>query len=199
MVSEAETEHEELQVFPAASDEETQSEALTRTAREQMARRDWDAALKTYHQILTLHQRDENLVGIAKVKNDMASVYLAQQEWQTALDLLESSRKIFAEAGDSEQQAVALNNIAAAQYELGATDQSLENYEAALAMRREMEDTLGEAKTLRNIGVLFAKQGNAMKAKLYLNKAITVARDARAPQLVKTIRKSLSQISQRRR
>ncbi|MCD6345372.1 MAG: tetratricopeptide repeat protein, partial [Anaerolineae bacterium] len=73
---------------------------LTKTAREQMAKKNWEDALKTYAQVLTLQQQAEDRVGIAKVKNDMASVYLAQREWQQALDLLEHSREIFTTAGD---------------------------------------------------------------------------------------------------
>ena len=91
--------------------------ALTKTAREQMAKKRWEDALKTYAQVLTRQQQAEDRVGIARTKNDMASVYLAQREWQQALDLLERSREIFSAAGDPEQESVALNNMAAAQYE----------------------------------------------------------------------------------
>ena len=173
--------------------------ALTKTAREQMAKKRWEDALKTYAQVLTRQQQAEDRVGIARTKNDMASVYLAQREWQQALDLLERSREIFSAAGDPEQESVALNKMAAAQYELGDWKQALEHYETALAIRREMDDQVGEAKTLRNIGMLYAKQGNMMRAKIYLNRAVGVAKRAKSPQMIKVIRKSLSQLGKRRR
>lgn len=172
---------------------------LTKTAREQMAKKKWEDALKTYAQVLSRQQQAEDRVGIARTKNDMASIYLAQREWQQALDLLERSREILIEAGDPEQESVALNNMAAAQYELGDWKQALEHYETALSIRHEMDDQVGVAKTLRNIGMLYAKQRNMMKAKIYLNRAVAVAKRAKSPQMIKVIRKSLSQLGKRRR
>jgi len=168
--------------------------ALATTARELLARRKWAEAERAYEQLLMLQQAAEDRLGIARTKNDLASLYLAQQEWQQAIDLLERSQRVFEEAGDPEQEAVALNNLAAAQYELGQTELALANYERALEMRRTMGDLVGEAKTLRNLGMLYAKQGNKMRAKAYLNQAISVARKANAGDLVKIIRKSLSQL-----
>ncbi|MBN1919676.1 MAG: tetratricopeptide repeat protein [Anaerolineae bacterium] len=172
-------------------------QALAATARELLSRRKWAEAERAYEQLLMLQQQAEDRIGIAQTKNDLASLFLAQQEWQKAIDLLERSRAVFEEAGDPEQEAVALNNLAAAQYELGQTEQSLANYEKALAMRHDMGDRVGEAKTLRNLGILYAKQGNTNRAKLYLNRAIGVARQANAGELVKIIRKSLSQLPRR--
>jgi len=172
-------------------------QALALTARELLSRRKWAEAERAYEQLLMLQQQAEDRIGIARTKNDLASLYLAQQEWQKAIDLLERSRAAFEEAGDPEQESVALNNLAAAQYELGQTEQSLANYEKALALRHDMGDLVGEAKTLRNLGILYAKQGNPNRAKTYLNRAIGVARQANAGELVKIIRKSLSQLPRR--
>ncbi len=129
----------------------------------------------------------------------MASVYLAQREWQKALELLERALPAMQEAGEREQEAVALNNLAAAHQELGDWRTALETYETALALRQELEDPVGEATTLRNIGVLHGQRGNMMQAKLYLNRALITAKNARSQELVKVIRKSLSQLQRRRR
>lgn len=183
---------------PAAEDAHTaQIAALAALTREQLAKRKWTEAERTYEQLLMLQQQAEDRLGIARTKNDLASLFLAQHEWQKALDLLERSRAAFEAANDPEQESVALNNLAAAQYELGQTEQALASYETALAMRHNMGDLVGEAKTLRNLGILYAKQGNSMKAKATLNRAIGVARQANAGELVKIIRKSLSQLPRR--
>ncbi len=186
-----------VEVLPAENAPAANIEALASAARELLARRKWAEAERTYEQVLMLQQQAEDRIGIARTKNDLASLFLAQQEWQKAIDLLERSRAVFDAAGDVEQESVALNNLAAAQYELGQTEQSLANYEKALAMRHDMGDVVGEAKTLRNLGILYAKQGNTMRAKAYLNRAIAVARQANAGELVKIIRKSLSQLPRR--
>ncbi len=175
------------------------SEALSQQAREQMSRREWDGALGTYERLLTLQMAAEDRAGLARTRNDMASVYLAQREWQKALELLERALPAMQEAGEREQEAVALNNLAAAHQELGDWRTALETYETALALRQELEDPVGEAKTLRNIGVLHGQRGNMMQAKLYLNRALITAKNARSQELVKVIRKSLSQLQRRRR
>ena len=182
-------------LMDAASD--TRIADLAALARQHLARRKWAEAERTYEQVLMLQQQAEDRIGIARTKNDLASLFLAQREWQKAIDLLESSQAIFEAANDPEQEAVALNNLAAAQYELGLTEQALANYETALEMRRTMGDLVGEAKTLRNLGILYAKQGNSMKAKAYLNRGIAVARQANAGELVRIIRQSLSQLPRR--
>lgn len=185
------------EIAPESDPHAEKLQALASTARELLSRRKWAEAERAYEQLLMLQQQAEDRIGIARTKNDLASLYLAQQEWQKAIDLLERSRAAFEEAGDPEQESVALNNLAAAQYELGQTEQSLANYEKALAMRHDMGDLVGEAKTLRNLGILYAKQGNPNRAKAYLNRAIGVARQANAGELVKIIRKSLSQLPRR--
>lgn len=170
---------------------------LAALARQHLAKRKWAEAERAYEQVLMLQQQAEDRIGIARTKNDLASLFLVQREWQKAIDLLERSQAIFEAAHDPEQESVALNNLAAAQYELGLTEQALANYETALEMRHNMGDLVGEAKTLRNLGILYAKQGNSMKAKAYLNRGIAVARQANAGELVKIIRKSLSQLPRR--
>ncbi len=170
---------------------------LTALARQHLAKRKWAEAERAYEQVLMLQQQVEDRIGIARTKNDLASLFLVQREWQKAIDLLERSQAIFEAAHDPEQESVALNNLAAAQYELGLTEQALANYETALEMRHNMGDLVGEAKTLRNLGILYAKQGNSMKAKAYLNRGIAVARQANARELVQIIRKSLSQLPRR--
>lgn len=170
---------------------------LAALARQHLAKRKWAEAERAYEQVLMLQQQAEDRIGIARTKNDLASLFLVQREWQKAIDLLERSQAIFEAAHDPEQESVALNNLAAAQYELGLTEQALANYETALEMRHNMGDLVGEAKTLRNLGILYAKQGNSMKAKAYLNRGIAVARQANAGELVQIIRKSLSQLPRR--
>lgn len=170
---------------------------LAALARQHLAKRKWAEAERAYEQVLMLQQQAEDRIGIARTKNDLASLFLVQREWQKAIDLLERSQVIFEAAHDPEQESVALNNLAAAQYELGLTEQALANYETALEMRHNMGDLVGEAKTLRNLGILYAKQGNSMKAKAYLNRGIAVARQANAGELVQIIRKSLSQLPRR--
>ncbi|MFP4345776.1 MAG: tetratricopeptide repeat protein [Anaerolineales bacterium] len=173
-------------------------EAYTQKAREHMGKREWDEALETYERLLTLQKSKEDRAGLARTRNDIGTLYLVKRDWPAALDTLERALPAMRDAGEQEQEAVALNNIAAAHHEMGNWREALETYEEALNLRREMEDVVGEAKTLRNIGVLYGRQGNMMQAKIYLNRAVIVAKQARSHDLVKVIRKSLSQLQRRR-
>ena len=96
-------------------------------------------------------------------------------------------------------ESVALNDIAAAYNGQGDWQKAVEIYEEALEMRQDQGDHEGEAKTLRNLAIVYAQHGNRNKAKTYLNRALMAARNAKSRGLLKLIRKTMSQLPRMRR
>ncbi len=92
-----------------------------------------------------------------------------------------------------------LNNIAAAHDGVGDWQQAASIYDEALALREALEDLEGQAKTLRNLAVLYAQHGNRNRAKTYLNRALVMAQKAKSRALLKEIRKTMSQLPKLRR
>ena len=82
---------------------------------------------------------------------------------------------------------------------MGNWPKAAEIYEEALALRQSLGDAEGEAKTMRNLAILFAQHGNRNRAKTYLNKALVLAKRAKSREMVAAIRKTLSQLPRFRR
>ena len=82
---------------------------------------------------------------------------------------------------------------------MGDWQQAIEVYGEALEIRRSLKDAEGEAKTLRNLAILYAQHGNPVRAKSYLNRALVAAKKARSRELVGLMRKTLSQLPRMRR
>ena len=87
-----------------------------------------------------------------------------------------------------------MNNIAAAYDGLGNWAEAIAIYEQALVLRGELQDRVGEAKTLQNLAIVHARHGNRAKAKSYLNKALVLARQTNSRSLMNALRKTMSQL-----
>ncbi len=181
----------------AIMSEPTEITRLQEQAKAQLAKRNWGEALALYEQILAQQQEAEPAER-AKTQSDIASVYLAQRRWTEAQTLLEQILPALRDGADQEAYAVALNNLAAAHHEQGEIEPALQVYTEALELRREMGDRVGEAKTLRNLSLLYARRGNMVKAKALLNQALVIAKRSGARDMVRLLRKSFSQLRRRR-
>ena len=87
-----------------------------------------------------------------------------------------------------------LNNIAAAHDGTGDWQQAIAVYEEALELRQSLGDLEGEAKTLRNLAIVFAQHGDRNRAKAYLNRALGTASRAKSGAVLAEIRKAMSQL-----
>lgn len=100
------------------------------------------------------------------------SLPLAQEKYETALQLWRALQDHFAEAQT-------LNAIGYINKELGAPRKSLEFYEQALSLRRGVKDTYGEAETLNNIAAAYSALGELRKAIDHYEQALLLRRALR--------------------
>jgi CHAT domain-containing protein/Flp pilus assembly protein TadD len=77
--------------------------------------------------------------------------------------------------GDPLHEAAALNTMAAASLRVGAYDEGVLHYEAALARQRELGDRQGEWSSLDGLGIAYENLGRHEKAREYHRQALVVA------------------------
>jgi len=79
--------------------------------------------------------------------------------------------------GDRVDEGVTLNNIGAVYYSQARYAEALENYQQALAIRREVGDRVGEAATLANIGAVYRDQTRYAEALDASQQALAISRE----------------------
>ncbi len=94
---------------------------------------------------------------------------------RSAIVLFEQASKLFREAGDREQEAIALNNIGKVYSDLGEKQKALEYFNQSLYLRREAGDRSKEATTLNNIGAVYSDLGDKQKALEYYNQSLLLS------------------------
>ena len=102
------------------------------TAKEHLAKGEWEPAVAIYEQVISLMEEAEDVAGKAEGLNNIASVYLALEEWEKALDYAGQARALYQEIGDQAGEAVTMNNIAAAYDGMGNWAEAMSIYETAL-------------------------------------------------------------------
>jgi tetratricopeptide (TPR) repeat protein len=89
----------------------------------------------------------------------------------------EEAQRIFAEAGNRDMAASALNRVAVTAMSQGDYDIAREKFEGALAMWRELGDEEKAAAALSNIGQILKRQGELKQARTYYEQAIATFRE----------------------
>jgi tetratricopeptide (TPR) repeat protein len=134
------------------------------------------AALADYQQghfqqaVQGFRQARELLLGAnlleqaAEMANNAAVALLQLDQPEAAIEILEGTPQVFANAGNDRLQAQALGNQAAALEALGNRHQAEELYQRALVLFREVGDQESQAFTLQGLSRVQLKDGRALQA-----------------------------------
>ena len=98
------------------------------------------------------------------------------EERRKGIEKYQEASELYRKAGDSREQAAALNNIGVIYHSLGKLQKALEKFNEALPIRRAIGDRRGEAITLDDIGVIYHSQGDTQKALEKYNEALQIRR-----------------------
>jgi CHAT domain-containing protein/Tfp pilus assembly protein PilF len=97
-------------------------------------------------------------------------------ERRKGIEKYQEASELYLRAGDSKEQAAALNNIGVIYHSLGKLQKALEKHNEALPIRRAIGDRRGEAITLDDIGVIYHSLGDTQKALEKYNEALQIRR-----------------------
>jgi CHAT domain-containing protein/uncharacterized protein HemY len=142
---------------------------------EQYRTSQFEAAIQSWQQALTLFQEIKNRKAEGSVLNNLGLVYRDLGQYTKSIEYLEQSLAIAREMNDRQQEGTCLGNLGNAYAALGKYDKAMELYEHSLALARETQNRLGEGKVLGNLGNAYEFLGNYPKAIEYLQQRLAIA------------------------
>jgi tetratricopeptide (TPR) repeat protein/serine phosphatase RsbU (regulator of sigma subunit) len=161
----------------------------------------YDLAIEHYQKALPVFEQYKENQGVAAVYNGMAVIYFVQKFYDKALENHIKKLAISREMGDQREVGNTLNNLGTVYSEI-ATDsllnifgdgfqdsvlkeksdkyffmfaQALDYYNQALAIREQLNDRSGLAKTLNNIGTSYMRAGKLDLARDYYERSLTIS------------------------
>ena len=131
-------------------------------------------ALDMYFQALKSERKDE---GKAKCLNNISTLYLKLEEWDTALEYAEKSLALKKKIGtQSASIAISLETIGVIHKKKLNYGEALTYYEKCLAIRKKLEGKhSGIEKTISSIGNVYRQLGDFAKAMEHYKEALALA------------------------
>jgi len=105
----------------------------------------------------------ENLAA-AEMANNRSVALLQAGDAITALEVVDGTDEIFAEAGDRRRQALAIGNKAAALEELESLEEAAEAYETSADLLKEIGESDLRASVMQSLSAVQIKQGLQLQA-----------------------------------
>ena len=97
-------------------------------------------------------------------------------DYGKSMPMLLEAKQIYEQAGDRGNMARTMGNIGATEGSQGQREASLKTFEKALAVDREIGNTIGVARMLQNIGFTYYDLGRPAQAKGYLEESLATSR-----------------------
>lgn len=164
-----------LGVNQAAQNSESQQ--LLVQGVEQLDADQWDAALESFQQTLTIQRQLGNLYGEAVALNNLGIVYYYQGNYEQAIALFRESMQIFWDIDERSGIGASLNNQSITSLRLEDYQKAIELCHGAIAIFRTMGDHIREAAALNNMGFVYESLGEYGRGIGYFQEALVTAQD----------------------
>ncbi|OKH17442.1 CHAT domain-containing tetratricopeptide repeat protein [[Limnothrix rosea] IAM M-220] len=133
-------------------------------------------ALDYYERSLPFYRAAGDLLGEARVLNNIGLVLNAFGQNREALDYYEQSLPLSKQVGDLAMQATTLSNMGLTHDNLSEREKALEFYLAAVAIAEELGDQSIRGTLLNNIGYAYDALGEKEKALAFYDEALPLLR-----------------------
>jgi tetratricopeptide (TPR) repeat protein len=136
---------------------------------------EWGEALRIYRNLaLPMYRQSGDKVSEGTMLNNIAAIYHAQGDYDTALGYLKQSLAIMQQIGNQAGEGTTLNNISQIYFAQGDYDTALGYLKQSLVIRQQIGDKAGEGITLSNISTIYHAQGDYDTALGYLKQSLTI-------------------------
>jgi tetratricopeptide (TPR) repeat protein len=120
-----------------------------------------------------VHGRDYD--GACRVLDQIDFSYLLL--WGHYARLIELREKLLGRLTDPRSRTYNLGNLGRTYYSIGQVERSIELFEEALAIAREIDDRAGEGRCLGNLGLVYYDLGQIERSIELFEEALTIARE----------------------
>ncbi|MGW0589551.1 BTAD domain-containing putative transcriptional regulator [Streptosporangium sp. NPDC002607] len=141
-------------------------------------RRHYDEWQLTHEYALGATRRAGNVRGEAAVLTELGELHIEQNRYSDAAVLLEAAMRGHLGAGDRHGYALALQKLTVVQRLQGDYEGALRNAHEVLAILEEVHDWTNKVLTLRYLGQMLLERGRTEEAGVYLEQALSAAREA---------------------
>lgn len=125
---------------------------------------DYQTAAQLFSQASDNRALDGDALGTAELRNNLSVALLKAGNAKAALDAALGSDAVFAEAGDTKRQAMALANIATALEELNRLGEALEHFKQSSALFQQVGEDDMRSYVLKRISTIQMRMGNQIEA-----------------------------------
>jgi tetratricopeptide (TPR) repeat protein len=163
----------------------------------------YDLAIEYYQKALPVLERYKSNQGIAAVYNGMATIYFTQEQYEKALENHLKKLEISRQMGNQKEVGNTLNNIGIVYSKIASDslgnlfgisyqdsvvdersdkylqlfEKALDYYQQSLAIREQINDRPGLAKTFNNIGTSYLSSGKLDIARDYFERSLTISEE----------------------
>jgi CHAT domain-containing protein len=109
---------------------------------------------------------------------DMCTFHYLRADYQGSIDACRHAANLFHQLAMKDREARAFNQMAFSEQELLEVDAALKHFDQARALAHASGDVYAEAAALINLGLHYADRASAWQAKPYLDRALTLSRQA---------------------
>jgi CHAT domain-containing protein/tetratricopeptide (TPR) repeat protein len=135
-------------------------------------------------QSLALYLQQNNKVGQSAIAHELADTLMKTQQYATALQRIEQALRLDTELTDARGQALDILKRGQIRRNLGDAQGAWDDFENAAQRFREINDRVGEASALGNLGIVAELIGSYRQALEYYQKALADVGDAVQPELL---------------
>lgn len=134
-------------------------------------------SLESYFEGARIAEKEENNNLLGKVYIAMADVYSIMGNHQNAVKYHQNAIRILRQENDSISIASALLNAGDELINVNSLDSALKYTTEAEVIFNKLDSKVGQAYSLGNLGMIYAKLGLDLKAEYHMNKAILILQD----------------------
>jgi tetratricopeptide (TPR) repeat protein len=125
-------------------------------------------AIEVYEQSRAIHERRQNLSGIAEVRNNLGTAYRRLARWNDALSEYDTCLALWERIGNPWGVALSHNNIGEVHRSRGDLVRGIASYERALALFQSLGAATEAAITLVGLGAARVELGRTTQGRLEL-------------------------------
>lgn len=137
----------------------------------------YNAAMRIIDESAVPLPESERAVRSVRILNNIASVYVQQSDYATALPFFQQAVELNRPLNDLRNESSLNNNIGICHMELGRFDLADQHFLRALAVRKQTGDVRGQAQVLNNMGKNQVNFGNFKAARAHFQRALELGRE----------------------